>query len=94
VIFNSRYSRLFCFQLVSQLWKLRAYVKVRNAFLMFRKGNHFLDFYTATAQRLLRLNQGSMPPQFIGPKLLTALHNVAICPVMETAGMGRNNRHK
>jgi hypothetical protein len=67
--------------------KLRAYVKVHNAFLMFRQGNHFLDFYTDTAERLLRLNQGSMPPQFIGPKLLTALHNIAICPVMETAGM-------
>ena len=67
--------------------KLRAYVKVHNAFLMFRQGNHFLDFYTDTAQRLLRLNQGGMPPQFIGPKLLTALHNIAICPVMETAGM-------
>jgi hypothetical protein len=66
---------------------LRAYVKVHNAFLMFRQGNHFLDFYTATAERLLRLNQGRMPPQFIGPKLLTALHNIAICPVMETAGM-------
>jgi hypothetical protein len=67
--------------------KLRAYVKVHNAFLMFRQGNHFLDFYTDTAERLLSLNQSSMPPQFIGPKLLTALHNIAICPVMETAGM-------
>lgn len=65
----------------------RAYVKVHNAFMMFRRGNHFLDFYTDTAERLLRLNQGGVPPQFIGPKLLTALHNIAICPVMETAGM-------
>jgi hypothetical protein len=54
---------------------------------MFRQGNHFLDFYTDTAQRLLHLNQGSMPPQFIGPKLLTALHNITLCPVMEIAGM-------
>ena len=67
--------------------KLRAYVKLHNAFLMFRQDNHFLDFYTDTAERLLRLNQGGMPPQFIGPKLLTALHNIVICPVMETAGM-------
>lgn len=67
--------------------KLRAYVKVHNAFLMFRQGNHFLDFYTDTAQRLLHLNQGRMPPQFIGPKLLTAVHNIALCPVMEMAGM-------
>jgi hypothetical protein len=28
-----------------------------------------------------------VPPQFIGPKLLTALHNIAYCPVLETAGM-------
>ncbi len=67
--------------------RLRAYRKVHNAFLMFRAGNSFLDFYTDTAERLLDLNSGTMPPQFIGPKLLTALHNIAICPVMETAGM-------
>ena len=67
--------------------KLKVYKKVHNAFLLFQKNNSFLDFYTDTAMRLLRLNTGSMPPQFIGPKLLTALHNVAILPVMETAGM-------
>jgi hypothetical protein len=67
--------------------RLRAYSKVHNAFLMFRAGNNFLDFYTETAGRLLGLNSGTMPPQFIGPKLLTALHNIALCPVMETAGM-------
>ena len=67
--------------------KLKVYKKVHNAFLMFRKDNSFLDFYADTAERLLSLNDGSMPPQFIGPKLLTALHNVTILPVMETAGM-------
>ena len=67
--------------------KLRAYRKVHNAFMMFRKGNTFLDFYAESAERLLSKNTGRMPPQFIGPKLLTALHNIVICPVMETAGM-------
>ena len=67
--------------------RLRAYVKIHNAFMMFRQGNHLLDFYAATAERLLNLNQGRMPPQFIGPKLLTALHNIACFPVMEAAGM-------
>jgi len=67
--------------------KLKAYKKVHNAFLMFRQGNHFLDFYADTAERLLRENTGTMPPQFIGPKLLTALHNVTRLPVLETAGM-------
>ena len=65
----------------------RAYVKLHNAMLMFRRGNSFLDFYRDTAERLLRLNVGSMPPQFIGPKLLTALHNIVRFPVMESAAM-------
>ncbi len=67
--------------------QLKAYKKVHNAFLMFRKGNSFLAFYADTAQRLLAENQGTVPPQFIGPKLLTALHNVARLSVMESAGM-------
>ena len=48
--------------------KLKAYRKVHNAFLMFRQGNTFLDFYTDTAKRLLRQTSGQMPSQFIGPK--------------------------
>lgn len=67
--------------------RLRAWVKVHNAFLMFRAGNSFLDFYAHSAERLLNLNTGTMPPQFIGPKLLTALHNIVACPVLESAGM-------
>ncbi|MDH3946090.1 MAG: hypothetical protein OET45_05420 [Chromatiales bacterium] len=66
---------------------LKSYKKIHNAFLMFRTGNSFLDFYADTAQRLLTQNRGPVPPQFIGPKLLTALHNVANLPVLETAGM-------
>jgi len=67
--------------------KLTAYVKVHNAFMMYREGNSFLEFYVDTAERLLISNKGSMSPQFIGPKLLTAIHNIAQCPVIETAGM-------
>ena len=67
--------------------KLKVYKKVHNAFLMFRKLNTFLDFYAESAERLLRQNQGGIPPQFIGPKLLTAVHNVIQLPVMESAGM-------
>jgi len=66
---------------------LRVYKKVHNAFLMFRRNNSFLSFYLETAIRLLSLNTGTMPPQFIGPKLLTALHNVAQLNVLECAGM-------
>ena len=67
--------------------RLRAYVKVHNAMLMFRRDNPFLGFYRDTAQRLVRGNHGSMAPQYIGPKWLTALHNIAACPVIENAGM-------
>lgn len=66
---------------------LKVYKKVHNAFLLFRQGNPFLDYYADAAQRVLLLNEGTMPPQFIGPKLLTALDNIAKLPVMETAGM-------
>lgn len=67
--------------------KLRCYKKVHNAFLMFRRGNPFLPYYIDTASRLLQLNQGQVPAQFIGPKLLTALHNISLFPVQEDAGM-------
>ena len=71
--------------------KFKAYKKVHNAFLLFDaefgQRNSFLDFYTAHAERLLEQITGPMPPQFIGPKLLTALHNVVQCPVQENAGM-------
>lgn len=67
--------------------KLRAYSKLHNAFMMFNRGNACLDFYLDTAERLVSRNQGGVPPQFVGPKLLTALHNIACFPVMETAGM-------
>ena len=66
---------------------LKVYRKVHNAFLMFRRNNSFLNFYLETAMRLLSLNTGTMPPQFIGPKLLTALHNIAQLNVLECAGM-------
>ena len=67
--------------------ELRSHKKVHNAFLMFRQGNVFLDFYLESALRLVRANQGSFSPQFAGPKLLTALHNAVQLPVAETAGM-------
>lgn len=67
--------------------KLKVYRKVHNAFLSFRQENSFLSFYAESAERLLRQNQSGIPAQFIGPKLLTALHNIVQLPVMETAGM-------
>lgn len=69
----------------------RARTKVHNAALFFRADsqgrNSFLDFYVDTAFRLLRAHTAGMPPQFIGPKLLTALYNVVQLPVLECVGM-------
>jgi hypothetical protein len=67
--------------------KITAYIKVHNAFLMFKKKNPFLEFYIDSAERLVLNNHGGVPPQFIGPKLLTAIHNIVQCPVLESAGM-------
>jgi hypothetical protein len=67
--------------------RLKAWKKVHNAFLMFRQGDSLLDFYIDVAQRLLMRNRRPVPSQFIGPKLLTALHNVVGLPVLENAAM-------
>jgi hypothetical protein len=71
--------------------RLRVWRKVHNAFLMFEDiadGRHpFLDHYHYSAQRLLMANTGGMPDQFLGPKLLTALHNVVQLPVLDSAAM-------
>lgn len=67
--------------------KLRVHVKVHNAFMFFRRGNPFLDFYRHAAQRLLEAHEGPMVPQFVGPKFLSAIHNIVTCPVVEEAAM-------
>ena len=65
----------------------RARVKVHNAFLLFQAGNPFLEFYIHAADRIIRRHDGPMVPQLVGPKLLTALHNIIACPVVEEAAM-------
>ena len=67
--------------------RLRCYSKVHNAFMLFRQGNSFLNFYCDSAESLVRHNTGSMPAQFVGPKWLTAIHNLTGCPLMEEAAM-------
>ena len=68
--------------------RLRSYVKVHNAFLQFRAGNPFLAFYRHAAERVVRAHEtGHMVPQIVGPKLLTVLHNLVGCPVVEEAAM-------
>ncbi len=65
----------------------KVYAKVHNAFMVFCRGDSFLPFYLDTASRLLERHEGPYVDQFIGPKLLTALHNLVQLPVIENAGV-------
>lgn len=66
----------------------RSYVKVHNAALLFRHGNAFLPYYRQAAEQIVRAHSGRhMVPHLVGPKLLTALHNIAAHPVMEEAAL-------
>lgn len=66
----------------------RSYVKVHNAALLFRHGNAFLPYYRRAAEQIVRAHSGRhMVPHLVGPKLLTALHNIAAHPVMEEAAL-------
>lgn len=66
----------------------RSYKKVHNAALLFRRGNAFLPYYRHAAEQIVRAHQGRhMVPHLVGPKLLTALHNIAAHPVMEEAAL-------
>lgn len=65
----------------------RVYAKVHNAFMVFCRDAPFLPFYLDSAARLVERHAGPYVDQFIGPKLLTALHNLVSFPVLENAGV-------
>lgn len=68
--------------------RLRSYVKIHNAAMWFADGNPWLTFYRHAAETILRAHApGPVVAQIVGPKLLTALHNMVAAPVMETAGV-------
>lgn len=69
---------------------LRIYKNVHNALLVFTgAGRATLDFYRDGAERVL-LRAGAnadVPPQLVGPKMLTALHNIVDFPLLDCVGM-------
>jgi len=67
--------------------KLRAYKKVHNALLMATGNDSFLPFYADTAEKMLAQVECPVVPQFIGPKWLSAQHNIAGLNIVESAGM-------
>lgn len=66
---------------------LRAYRNVHNAISVFTAGNSFLDFYIHACQSVLERVTGGVPPQIVGPKLLSALHNIIGFKLISEVGM-------
>lgn len=68
--------------------ELRSYRNVHNAICLFAKGNPFLDFYIDSCLRLMRrMAADGMTPQFLGPKFLTAQHNMIGFDLIDRVGM-------
>lgn len=66
-------------------WKI--YKNVCNAFFQFQRNNSFLEFYIEAAKNMIRrVDKQYIAPQMIGPKLLTALHNIVQLPVTTMIG--------
>ena len=64
-----------------------SYRRIHNAWLQFDLGNVVLPFYIDRATKLLERVRLPVVPQFIGPKLLSALHNIVGFEVEERIGM-------
>lgn len=66
-------------------WKI--YRSVCNALCYFQRDNPFLDFYIYTCESIIkRVDPAHIAPQIIGPKLLSALHSIAFCPLSSSIG--------
>ncbi|MGI9328585.1 MAG: hypothetical protein ACR2PZ_25445 [Pseudomonadales bacterium] len=67
---------------------LKTYRKIHNAVMLFCQQDPVLEFYRLAAERVVeRHRAGPLAPQIVGPKLLTALHNLVGFDVIEDAGM-------
>ncbi|MEM6707862.1 MAG: hypothetical protein AAF648_03680 [Pseudomonadota bacterium] len=66
----------------------KRYWRIHNAFLAFERSDPVLPFYRLAAERVLERFEGqAMVPQLLGPKLLSALGNLAQLTVQEDAAM-------
>lgn len=67
--------------------KLRAIRNVHNAVCVFRSGCPVLPFLIQTVESMVRrVDKDRIAPQMVGPKLLTALHNIAGFPLLPQVG--------
>lgn len=67
--------------------KLRVYRQVHNAALMIDRGSPALGFLMQAMTRIAERHDSPASPQLLGPKLLTALHNIVGFAVIEGVGM-------
>ena len=66
--------------------RLKLYRNACNALSFFRAGDPLLPFYRHCAERTIRLIEGPIAPQLIGPKLLSALRGPAQLPLTPAVG--------
>jgi len=68
---------------------LKAYRNVHNAASVYIKGNAFLDFYIHASQSIMSNvpEDKGFPNQLVGPKLLTAFHNIVGFNLIDDVGM-------
>lgn len=66
--------------------RLRVFRNVHNAASLFGAENPVLDFLIEATTRIAGRLDGPAAPQLLGPKLLTALHNIVGFPLIEVAG--------
>lgn len=66
---------------------LHSYRRIHNAWLAFEAGSPILPFYIDRALAMLERVRMPVVPQFIGPKLLSALHNIVGFTIEERVGM-------
>jgi len=68
---------------------IKVFRNVHNAICVFVKGNSFLEFYIDACQQVVSSmpNEKAMVNQIVGPKLLSALHNMIGYPLIENVGM-------
>jgi len=66
---------------------LKAYRNIHNAVALFCRDDTFLDFYAAACEQIIKRAEGGLPPQIVGTKLLTALHNIIGFHLIDTVAM-------
>lgn len=67
--------------------RLQVRRNVHNAVALFEPGDTFLPFYIDACRQIVGDAGPSVPNQIVGPKLLTALHNIVGFELIDAVGM-------